>query len=140
MDFVQQVAHHRLQSAHAEQCAFIQKVQGENAKIQAYKSTIAMQETVIRKLENIVDAKLQEICRQRTNEAKATRDEIGKMKEEGNRAVDMLAAQLKSQKSELKAREIRLRDAQVKMFYRSEVSLFIDFVNAGSERSQTYRA
>lgn len=113
MNSVKQVAHHRLQSAHAAQCAYIQKFQGENAKIEAYKSTITMQETVIQKLENIVDAKLKEICRQRTNEAKATRDEIGKMKEEGTRAVDMLAAQLKSQKSELKVREIRLRDAQV---------------------------
>lgn len=112
VDIPTQDAHHRLQNAHAAQAAFIQKFQTDKAKVDAYKSTIAAQEKVIRKLENIVEAKLQDICRQHASDVKRASDEIGRVKADGARAVDSLQAELESRNSELHAQAVRLREAQ----------------------------
>lgn len=107
------MTHRRLQKAHAEQAAFIQSFQSEKAKVDAYKTTISMQEKVIYKLEHIVDAKLKEICRQQAADAQAARRQIDQLKTESAQAVGSLAAELKYHEVELRAQEDRLRDSQV---------------------------
>ncbi|KAH8056034.1 hypothetical protein JL722_7863 [Aureococcus anophagefferens] len=67
--------HAHLQRAHTAQSAFIQKLQADRAKVDAYKTTIAMQEQVIAKLEHVVTAKLKEIVDRRQAELALKRDE-----------------------------------------------------------------
>lgn len=50
----------KLEKAHQAQAAYIQKLQGENQKIEVYKSTIRTQERVIAKLEELIETKLRD--------------------------------------------------------------------------------
>lgn len=70
--------HVHLQRAHTAQAGFIQKLQADRAKIEAYKTTIAMQEKVIVKLEHVVSAKLKEIVTQRQAELELARTPVEK--------------------------------------------------------------
>ena len=50
----------KLQRAHVEQAAFLQKLQEENAKVAVYRTTIATQEKVIAQLQTLMENKLQD--------------------------------------------------------------------------------
>ncbi|EQC28751.1 hypothetical protein SDRG_13435 [Saprolegnia diclina VS20] len=55
-----QTKHREMEAAHVAQAAYVQKSQREMQKISVYKQTISTQESVIAKLEKLVDTKLAE--------------------------------------------------------------------------------
>lgn len=103
-------SYHRLQKAHAAQAAHMLKFQSDRSQIDTYKSTIATQEDIIRRLEHVVDEKVREICRQRKTEVEAAREEIARVKAEEALAVDSLTTELRHQ--ELKAQELKMREVE----------------------------
>lgn len=103
-------SHHELQKAHMAQAAHILKFQSERSEIDRYKKTISTQESIIKRLERVVEEKIREICKQRTSETEAAKEEIAKVKAEEALAIDSLTAELRQH--ELKAEELQRRDAE----------------------------
>jgi len=99
----------QLETAHLEMAGLLQKLQGENAKIELYRKTAKSQEKVIAKLERVLEGSLHEV-----NKAQEAQIELEKLKTENIRMREKVAGLMARRKAEVGNEDVQELQDEVK--------------------------